>query len=706
MPGSNIGNIFGTIRMKNDMLKRDLRESGLAVRKFTLTSSTQMKTLGASVVGVSKKLFNMRNLLIGGGAFLIFRSAIKEAAAFENALTKVATLVDDTSLVFGEFKQSIKEMSLEFGQSKETLSKGLFDIISATIDTADAMNVLSASTKLAVAGFTETGTATSAIITTFQTYKDELKGATDASDLLFATMKRGRLTVEDVASNIGVVASVAKGAGVSVEDLSAAFSSISRSGVGAQKTVVQLLAFINSFTGANDDARDAAKSLGVEMSATSIAGGKLIPTVLKMRDALNKMSVDMKANTIKAMFPNRRAQQAFNTLLIQGESTLEDYRQALNRSGLTQEALEKVMGKSAFQFMRFREAVKALMDALGEGLLPIITDVTEGIADFVKSMEESGVLHSFTKEVRELGRQFGFVAKQIILAAQAIKLLTRFTPSGLIQHGITSVLPKPTVQGIKGFALPEPGGAGADPRGIVGGLKDVAKNAELTTDELKDLDKEINQKGVDLKKLGRTGNQVFKLMENAVTGWASGFSSSLTDVLFGAEITFGSIAESFARMITEMFIQLAIIQPLMQAVLGAFGGGGGINFANLPTVGTASRIASGQQGVIGTLSPLDVPSMARGGTVPGAFGQPTLVMAHGGEEITPLSQSGRGSNVEVNIFGAPEGTRVEEGTTANGGRRLDVIIDEQVAENINRAGSRTSNALKNSKGVTNTLIGR
>ncbi len=418
--GVNVGNIFGTIRMKNALFKKDLRESSRALKKFAVTGAAQVNTLGASMKRMGSKLLNMRNIIMGAGAFLILRGAIKEAAAFEKELSKVATLVDNTDQVFGEFATSIKEMSLEFGQSKETLTKGLFDIISATIDAADAMDVLRAATKLSVAGFTEAGVATSAVITMMQGYSDELRDADDASDLLFATMKRGRLTVEDVASNIGVVASVAKGAGVSVEDLSASFSSVSRSGVGAQKTVVQLMSFFNMFAKSNDDAKEAAAKLGLEMKTSAIAGGKLIPWILKAKKGLDEMTSSMKSNTIKAMMPNRRAQQAFITLLLQGEKTLDDYAQALNRVGLTQAALEKQYGKAWFQFLRFHEAIKALKEALGEGLLPFMTKATDNIADFIAEAQKSGALHQFALNVEQVAIGIAQLAKEIKLVFDII----------------------------------------------------------------------------------------------------------------------------------------------------------------------------------------------------------------------------------------------------------------------------------------------
>lgn len=668
---ANIGNIFGSLRMRNDALKRDLRQSQLAVRTFTMTSAAQMKTVGASVVGVTKKLMNMRTLLLGGGAFLLFRSAIREASEFQNELGKVASLVDDTTIVFGKFKGEIKDLAMEFGQSKTSLTKGLFDIISATISTEDAMEVLTASTKLAVGGFTETGVATSAIITAFQTFREQLTGAADASDLLFTIQKRGRLTVADVANTFGTIAASAKAANLTVEDLGASFSAISRSGVGAQRTVVQLLRLIDSFTDADDDAVKVAKKFGVEMNNSAIAGGNLIKTILKLKDATNEET--------SALFPEIRARKGFNALVAQSSELMNDLAEMTDRGGNTQRALNKAMTLSDIAFKRHREAVKLLMEAFGEGLLPAITKSVDKTTEFIKFLEDTGKLHAFSLEVGELARQFGWLAAQIGNAFAALKLIATHTPSSLLnQLGMAAVGGGGGAgKGIRTGVI-SPTLAGFDPRGVAGGIdtKDVeslAKAVEYTTEKFEDMDWEINRKGIDLKKMGGMGKDVFDAMTTAVTGWGSSFSRTLTDILFGAELTFGSVLESFTKMLTQMILQITVIEPLIKGVFGLFGGGGilgglfgggsNLNFGGGVSLPSVASLGGGQN-MVGMLSPLDIPVMDKGGIIPGARGAPTPFIGHGGEEVIPVGGRSSGGGIVVNQTinvspGLPETVRIE-----------------------------------------------
>lgn len=60
-------------------------------------------------------------------------------------------------------------------------------------------------------------------------------------------------------------------------------------------------------------------------------------------------------------------------------------------------------------------------------------------------------------------------------------------------------------------------------------------------------------------------------MAKAFEGWANGFSSQLNDMLWKSDVTFEEIAQSFARMITQMLIQFMIVEPFVKWVRGLFG---------------------------------------------------------------------------------------------------------------------------------------
>ena len=68
------------------------------------------------------------------------------------------------------------------------------------------------------------------------------------------------------------------------------------------------------------------------------------------------------------------------------------------------------------------------------------------------------------------------------------------------------------------------------------------------------------------KSIDEQGKETFSDLKNAVTGWASSFSSQLNDMLWKADTTFRDILRSFAQMITQMIIQKQVVEPMLGAL--------------------------------------------------------------------------------------------------------------------------------------------
>ena len=103
------------------------------------------------------------------------------------------------------------------------------------------------------------------------------------------------------------------------------------------------------------------------------------------------------------------------------------------------------------------------------------------------------------------------------------------------------------------------------------------------------------------KRTEEASSDLHEDMKNAMTGWASSFSGTLNDMLWGADVTFKSILESFAKMITQMLIQKHLIENMFSggsggwfgAALGFLGGLGG----GAPGNGTGPVTYAAQGGI-------------------------------------------------------------------------------------------------------------
>ena len=139
--------------------------------------------------------------------------------------------------------------------------------------------------------------------------------------------------------------------------------------------------------------------------------------------------------------------------------------------------------------------------------------------------------------------------------------------------------------------------------------------------------------------------------------------------------TFGTFKEVLGQVVAPAV--MALIKALSFLldglfVIRAFLGGGGwrdawAKFTEPPRrmiadltaswdrfMGRISRLKAALRGIKFPSVPSGISSLfkgrfAKGGTVPGPRGQPTAVMAHGGEQISPLGGSGGGSGINITV---------------------------------------------------------
>ena len=223
-------------------LKKGAQEGEVVIGRFTRSASDAMVTLGKNIRTVSVMMAG-----IGvAGTFALTR-LLKPLTEFQQGMADVATMLDDVDKHMDNFTKGVVQLSAEVGESVNTLSRGLYQILSATIAPSKALEVLRVSAKAAAAGLTDTETAADALTTILNSYQLSADQAAHVSDILFMTVRRGKIRFSEIASQIGKVAASAAAAGIPLEELGAAIATITRAGVPADQALTALNAVIRVF---------------------------------------------------------------------------------------------------------------------------------------------------------------------------------------------------------------------------------------------------------------------------------------------------------------------------------------------------------------------------------------------------------------------------------------------------------------------------
>ena len=332
------------------------------VRASTLTFNAQMmgvkKTLDvisvkmASVSALAKKMLFGATIGVAGLA--------KVAISYQKNMAMVSTMLSGESMKWmEEYKVGIKSLSREFGQGTAALSKGMYDLLSASIDPAKAMDVLRIATESAVGGFTDSAVAVDGLTSLMNAYGAAAEDAGKVSDIMFATVKRGKTTFSELAGVIGKMAPTSRAAGVSMEQMSAMFATMTRQGLSAHDAAQKIVSLMRIM---------AKEGMTLEGILTRFKG-KTLEDIIKAG--------------IEA-----RAAAAIVTLTGDIKGFRTDMEVMMDSAGLRMEAFGKAAETASFRWAKMKETFLATAETLGNILLPSLEKLMASTTNILKKWEE------------------------------------------------------------------------------------------------------------------------------------------------------------------------------------------------------------------------------------------------------------------------------------------------------------------------------
>ena len=200
------------------------------------------------------------------------------------ATAKVKTLGVDVDALNPKLKSLSNELS---GQvSSLDLLSASYDVASAGFgEVAELSDVLKASQLGATGGFSELATVADATTSVLNAYGLSSDQAAKLVDGFIQTQNDGKIVVDQYAQQIGRLAPIAAGAGVGIDELNAAISTVTATGVPVESTFAGLRQVIAAIQKPTKEASDAAEKLGIDFSATALStkglGGVLEELVAK-----------------------------------------------------------------------------------------------------------------------------------------------------------------------------------------------------------------------------------------------------------------------------------------------------------------------------------------------------------------------------------------------------------------------------------------
>lgn len=372
---------------------------------------------------------------------------------FESAFAQVETIMDTSQMSVEDMRSSIQKLSSEMGVSASELSGAVYNAISATGDTANAVSLVGDATRLATAGFTDAESALSVLTTTINAYGMSAADAESISDSLIQTQNLGVTTIDQLASAMGKAISTASAYNVNLGNLESAYVSLTKAGISTEESTTYISSMLNEL---GDTGSEVGKILKKE---TGKSFGTLMKEGKSLGDVIEVLSdhVDGSAESLMNLWGSAEAGKAANAIVSQGLDTFNDNLEKLqNSAGTTEKAYSTMADTLEHKTQMVKTEAQNLAISIYEQIKPALSDIADAALEFIQNFDFTQAVNAvktFVAILASAGAAIGVFKAALLISdiskfvtgvkagAEAVKALSMVTKAGTaIQTAYNAVM--------------------------------------------------------------------------------------------------------------------------------------------------------------------------------------------------------------------------------------------------------------------------
>ena len=310
-------------------------------------------------------------------------AAIRTANQFEFSMASITGLVGVAADEVKAMEGDVRSMAVEFGRSAPEAAEALYFVTSAGITGADAMGVLESSLKAASVGLGETMVIADTVSSALNAYGIENLSAAQATDLMVAAVREGKMEADQLAGALPRVLPIASAMSVSFEEVGAAFAAMSRNGTDANEAATQIRGILSSLLNPTKQAEE-------QLNALGLSGAGLRQTIRE--DGLLtglKLLTDAFGNNEEAagvVFGNIRALTGVMSLFGAATASTETiFNNLTDNTGDLDKAFSAMSDTGTFKANQAMAALKDAMISLGQTLVPIVLPIFKALTSAISA---------------------------------------------------------------------------------------------------------------------------------------------------------------------------------------------------------------------------------------------------------------------------------------------------------------------------------
>ncbi len=367
------------------------------IEKLDRAADKSQKTMS-----LQEKAMKGLNNAIGGLSFAAITAAVvkfanestKAFSQFDKGVREVFTLLPGvTAAAKADIERQVLDMSTNIGRSTEEITTALYESLSANVPESDVFAFLEAASATAKGGVTSLAVVVDGLTSVINSYGMEAADATNISDILFQTVKFGKVRFEELSQNLSTVTPVAASLGIPLEEIGALLATITAKGTETSVAATQIRSALLDLSKGGGVASEAFQELTGKSFQEFIAAGGTVQGAFQILAA----EAERTGVNLTDFFGRiEGGQAALQTTGTGAQLYASIFQEVANSTGSTQAAVDEFTG-SLDESNRITQATIDRMKILvGEALTPakiawneFVSDIASGVGQTVSAGQET-----------------------------------------------------------------------------------------------------------------------------------------------------------------------------------------------------------------------------------------------------------------------------------------------------------------------------
>lgn len=319
-------------------------------------------------------------------------AAVKSAAEYEAQLANVSTLLTGTEAEVAartaEIGDQVLEISNRTGVATADLTDGMYQVVSAFGDSADAAAILETAAKSAAAGNATTTDSINLLSAVTKGYGDtSAEAVQQAADLAFATVRLGQTSFPELAAGMGKVIPLASTLGLEQEQLWGAMATLTGVTGSTAEVVTQMKATMQAFLSPSKNMQAALKNMGYESGQALLESKGLQGSLDALKDAVGGNEL-----AFAGLFSSVEAQTAVLAMAgNQAENLTSKTAEMYEATGAANTAFERQTNNLKYDIKMIKNLGANFLTQLGTNILPYVREFAEAALPVVsEALEKIG----------------------------------------------------------------------------------------------------------------------------------------------------------------------------------------------------------------------------------------------------------------------------------------------------------------------------